>query len=218
MNLCEKSGAIETIREKLNFAKHSKIPVSLYSDAENTTKFAFGYVMEVTDTFILFADISPNGDYDGFTARETQKVYKVEWNDKYGRRLEKIYKLKNQKHDVINCRTGDIITDLLYFALTKRLIVNIELFESDTKDTVGFVSFINNGIVGFQNIDENGESDGECICRLRDVDVLQCDSSDEQLLKLLNENIQSTGADGDVRLCKTDETNRDVQFPPHFTK
>lgn len=175
-------------KDYLITAKNQKSIVSLYTDKEYMDKFSLGYVQGVSNDYVLLASITPNGLYDGFTIKHYNNIYHVESKDKYGEKIHKLYVLKKQQHSHIELNTDNLIVDILQYAMTKCLVVSVELNDSGYNDLQGFVSDIQEGKIIIKQLDQYGKSDGESIALIEDISCVTCDSEEENAMKLLSEN------------------------------
>ncbi len=170
----------------LSEAKESGVPISLYTDKEDTARFAFGFVLGLSDDAVLIGSITPYGFYDGYTVRRLQDIYRVERGDRYGCRLLKLYALHDQLHPSLPL-TGDLFRDVLSFSRKSRLAVSIELMDSDCDDVQGFVSDVQGMAAVIEQVSDDGEPDGETVIAVGDITCITCDAEKETALKLLFE-------------------------------
>ena len=138
-----KSKLLELLR---TFKRERRI-VSIFSDSENTNKFSSGYVVAVSDTYVLVALLDPNGRYFGFGTFVLDDIYALECEGKYEKKLAILHSLSDRIHADIELLTGDIMLDLLTFAYYKALIVTVEVFTSGLDNSQGFVTDISDGVL-----------------------------------------------------------------------
>ena len=79
---------LNKIKEKLERCQEQGQVVAIYSDHEANTKFAAGFVRAVDNEFVLLAHITSHGDYDGFRIKKLEKIYKVEYDEKYENKIK----------------------------------------------------------------------------------------------------------------------------------
>ena len=175
-------------KEYLLSAKNSEIPISLYTNKEDTERFSFGFVQEVSDDWVLLASISPFGFYDGFIIKKYEDIFRCESNDKYGKKIHKLYQLNKQNHSIVDLVTNNLILCLFQYAQNNKLIVSIELFDSECDDMQGFITNIQDDNFTIEQVDEYGNADGKSIVFLEDVTCVTCDSEEERSIKLLSGN------------------------------
>ncbi|MGI6745871.1 MAG: hypothetical protein ACOX45_07000 [Acutalibacteraceae bacterium] len=172
-------------KEYLLSAKSGKLPISLYTDNEDTEKFSLGFVQEFSNDYVLIDSITPFGFYDGYTIKSYKDIYRLEHKDKYGEKVYKLYLLHEQKHQIVDLKTDNLIFDLIHFAYENSLVVAIELHDSKIDDLIGFVSDIQDSMVTIEQLDSDGRNDGESVVSLEDITCVTCDSEREMAIKLL---------------------------------
>lgn len=170
-------------------AKSNKI-VSIYDDAEESDKFLTGYINCYNENEILINHITPSGLYDGFILKQISDIFRIDYDDKYQLKIEKLYLLKHQSHYNININDECLLYPILDFALKKHLVI----FVSFKKNTVfGFVQSFDNNIINLISIDDYGYNSGKCSICIDDILEFEVDTQEAQDLKLLYElNIKST--------------------------
>ena len=168
-------------------AKESKVPISLYTDSEDKSKFTFGFILGISDDDVLLGSITPYGFYDGYTIRHLDDIYRVEKGDSYGLRVSKLYKIHSQGHPPLSV-TGDFVQDVLSFSCEYHLVVSIELMNSGYDDIQGFVSSVQGPMVVIEQVNDDGEFDGDTVVSIDDITCITCDSEKESAVKLLSEN------------------------------
>lgn len=174
--------------EYLCSAMANNVPVSIYTDKNDTDKFSFGFIQGVSNDYILIAAITPFGFYDGYTIKSYIDIYRIESQDKYGKKVHKLYLLHEQKHQLVDNLTDNLILDLIRFANEKHLAVSIELFHSESDDLQGFVADIQGDMVTIEQLDDDGKKDGNSVISLEDITDVVCDSDLQMALKLLSSN------------------------------
>ena len=179
-------------KEYLLLASEKNQPISIYTDKDNTEKFAFGFVQGISDDCLLIASITKYGLYDGYVIKKLEDIYRLEVDDKYGKKLRKLYLLHKQKHSKIDLASKNIVCDLLQHAYKNRLIVTLELHDSNYDDLQGFVMEIPSDLIVIKQLDSYGNNDGTSMISLEDITHIACDSENEMTLKLLAENPDSS--------------------------
>lgn len=165
----------------------SNEPISLYTDIEDSEKFSFGFVLGVSDDYVLLGSINPYGFFDGYTLKSCQDIYRIEKNDNYGTRVYRLYQLHNQNHARFKLTT-DFIRDMLDYSLTEHFVVSLEINESGYDDIQGFVDKIVDDIVYINQVDDDGNSDGDTVISIEDISGITCNSEKEAAIRLLTEN------------------------------
>lgn len=170
---------------KLLYAKQSNMPISVYSDQSDTEVFTLGYIIDVSNEYVLLGSITPYGYYDGYTIKQTDSIYRVEINDEYGLGINKLYTLYKQRHSDFML-SENLVLSLLQFAFREHLVVGIELCNSGNNDLTGFVTNFQEPYVVVKQINDNGQDDGESIVNFNDITCITCDSEREIALKSLS--------------------------------
>jgi hypothetical protein len=175
--------------EYLLSAKNNNIPVSLYTDNKDTEKYSFGFIQRVSDDWVLLASISPFGFYDGFVIKKHENVYRCESKDKYGERIYQLYQLRKQKHSIVDVVSNNLLLDLIQYAQKNQFVVSFKLCDSECDDIQGFIADIQDGLITIEQLDDDGNTNGESIISFEDVTCLACDSDNEMTIKLLADNL-----------------------------
>ena len=159
--------------------------VSIFDNIKDTSKFKFGQIRCITEEEIAINLISPNGEYDGVLAEKVDRVYKVETDNQYEEKMNKLCSLSKLELGATCNVDSNVFDYLLLLALETKKIVAIELVDSGYDDVVGFVEEINMNCLKVKNIDYYGTEDGYSFISLNDITQISYDSQDEQrLLKL----------------------------------
>ena len=172
--------------EELSRLKDEKKLIAVYTNIDNTNKFAAGYVVGVNEQYFILAAITPAGKYDGFLLKKTEPIYKISTDGRY---IDKLLQLISINKTEVNLMFDhdNLIQQLLVFAQQNRAIVSVELIDSGYDDCIGFVELIDENVCKIQEINEYGEADGVSLIKLSDITKVSCDDSDDQPLKLLYE-------------------------------
>lgn len=173
------------INETLIRSMEKNKMISIYTDLDDTERFSVGFLRGISENHVLIGAISSEGLYDGFYTQKLSRIYRVEDQTQYLDRIQKLYSIENQHHPEINAKEISSIYDLLYYALSNKLIVSIELLDSEINDSRGFVKTIDDYDILVDQIDYYGESDGLTVINLDDISEVTCDSVREQALKIL---------------------------------
>jgi len=174
--------------EYLLSAKTSNDPISVYTNKNDTDRFSFGFIQDISEEHVLIESVSPLGFYDGYIIKEKEEIYRIDRMDSYGKKMRKLFSLRQQSHQIVERKTDNLILNLMYFANENRLVVTIELFNSGSYDLQGHVGVIQDNVVTIEKLDENGASDGSSVVSLADITIISCDSDNEMALKLLVDN------------------------------
>ena len=160
--------------------------VSLYSNPDDTRKFAVGYLLTVTEEELLMAHIAPDGGYDGYSVYKTDAVYALSWGDAYSRRMKELYE-RQAAVDRSWVIPGEAMESLLRYALEHRRAVTGELLYSGWDDFCGLITAFDGNTVHLHQLDEDGLDDGEWLMRREDISWLGCDDGKRRTLMRLHE-------------------------------
>lgn len=143
--------------------------VSIYTNKNDYDKFSVGYILSVTEEYILIEHLNMRGEFDGHSVRETNSVYRVEQGGMY---LEKIAKL-NRAKEVINkthaiITQGNVLINTIKYAIKNKLMANICIDENSTDITGYIIDFFENHIKVLQ-ISEYGKSDSETFFSINEI-------------------------------------------------
>ncbi len=174
----------------LNRSHKDGLMVSVYSNRYQPEMCSVGFIDSLSAGQFIMKHVTPEGIYDGYIIRRIEDVFRVDVNGEYERRLELLYNLQKQKHqDFFKKKANqkpNLFKESLVIAQKKKLIVTICIDETDSQDNiVGFVKDVNPNGITISRISSNGLDDGESTFLIEDVIKINCDSSDERIIKLL---------------------------------
>ncbi len=162
---------------------HKKIS-SFYCNKENTNLHLTGYIARYNDSEILISHINSHGNYDGFILKHIEDIYRIDYDGEYENRIERLYKLKNQSHNIINTFNSDeeILYSLLDYAKENDYIASLEFQDNFIS---GLINGYDNSMVYLSIINEYGTADGTTIIDIDEVISVAIDTDDEQDLRIL---------------------------------
>lgn len=144
-----------------------------------------GYIAHYNEKEILINHITPQGLYDGYIIRRISDIVEIDYDGKYDRKIEKLYKIRNQAHKTVDFKNDDIIYTMLDFAKENGYIVSLD-FE-DTCASGLLVNYKDN-IVTINAVDRYGEKDGVNVIDINNVIAIFIDTDNEQKLRILMNN------------------------------
>ena len=171
---------MEKYLEMLKMAMERGEPVEVYSDPEDTDRFAAGYVMAMDEYSVIQRHIHPDGREDGCSWRPVEKIYRVNSDTRYLKCLKMLMEAEDRP---VFAPEGDeeLGVQLLLFAMEYGMVVRIELHDSDSWDVMGFVRGVEDGVtVAMLNVE--GEEDGVAAVRPEDITEISC--GDEYEMKI----------------------------------
>ncbi|MFT8321108.1 MAG: hypothetical protein ABF649_09395 [Bacillus sp. (in: firmicutes)] len=172
------------MKKELLKALVSKELVEVYTEVENATKFEVGKVLKFSEEFVLLANVSPIGMYDGFHLINTIDIYQINKNTKYIRNIKKLYEAKNQSHIDFEGKNDHLLESMLKFAEKNKFVVFIKLFEEAFIQ--GFIKKVEKEILVVSIVTDDGEFDGESYVKLEDIHSITCDDEQAVCLKILS--------------------------------
>ena len=106
----------------------------------------------------------------------------MSFDGKYEKKIEKLYRIKKQRHETIEIEDKGILFSILAFAKKKKYVICVELQDSMLS---GFVKDYNKKTICIEEITEFGECDGECVIQMEKINIVSVDTDDEQDILLL---------------------------------
>ena len=158
---------------------------SIYCDLDDSEKHYTGYIKKVDETSFLIAHITPHGFYDGYILRGTEEVYRIDYESEYEKKIEKLYKFRNQSHNLSIPNEVSLFYSVLKSAKQNSLIVSF-IFENS--HISGFVKNYDENLIYINCVNDNGFEDGFSVINIDDVLILEVDTEYEQDLNLLHTN------------------------------
>lgn len=156
--------------------------VSCYFNKDDNCVHLTGYICGFNENELLIAHITPRGEYDGFVLNNINGLYRIENNGDYENKINLLYKIKKQKHPVLNCSKNDLVSSLLSFSCEEKLLVTLEL---NNDSITGYVDKYDN-YVKLRVVDEYGKNNGTCIIDIDEIVTFACDTDYEQDIRLLS--------------------------------
>lgn len=164
--------------------------ISVYCYPDNCNSFLAGHITYVDDDYFLIKCITWNGLYDGFSARKTENVFRVDQATYYENNI-KILSTKNQARHIEYVSVDDycFITNFLTFALNNSFVVSIGVNDSKESNLMGFIKDIDleNNTVSVDQIDDYGNINGFSTITYDSICQLDCDGEREIKFKTLYE-------------------------------
>lgn len=160
--------------------------LSVYDETEPAGNFHIcRYLCEDSD-HIIFQAISTRGYCDGFYCIKSDLIFRIDFDDEYTKRIEKLFSLQNQKELVFYpTKENSILIDLLYYSEDNNLISSV-FFENDESIT-GKIVDINSkkGIFKVEKITDDGKDDGIAFVKINSIEKIICNSGFEKCIEML---------------------------------
>lgn len=160
--------------------------IGIYTDSINLDSFSVGYVLHVDKNSYILYEVSPYGQFDGYSCRLIEDIVKIEEDSKY---LDNMQKLVNyydlDMSDIIFDDSKPIIFSFLEYIKSSKKVCSIQSCNSEVFDIVGFIKKYNKNSIEILQIDENASEDGYVTISLDDIEKIICCSNDEVKLEIL---------------------------------
>ena len=91
----------------LNDCFENKKIASFFCNQNDTNLHLTGYVEKFNESELLIAHVSAHGYYDGYILKHLEDIYRIDYDGEYENKIEKLYKVKNQKHSSIDTFNQD---------------------------------------------------------------------------------------------------------------
>ena len=143
--------------------------VAMYLNRSDYDKFVVGNIISITEEWLLIKHLSPRGEFDGYSIRSVDDVYRVEIGGAYLERIERL-----SKHNEINSTfpipnlDGDILINLVNYAMYNECVSVISLDE-DATDIVGLITNASNGMIRIKELTEFGHINGETMFPIKEI-------------------------------------------------
>lgn len=158
---------------------------------EDLSKFAVGYLMQISDNEIIMQEISPYGEDDGLTLFLIENIRKIEIDNKYLAAI-KLLSCDIEDYVIQRNRDLDLLSNVLEYSMKKEYIVSIELSNEGYYDCIGIINHMNNQTLKVDAIDEYGESEGSIFVNFSEITKMTINSLDDRKRnKLYKLNINS---------------------------
>ncbi|WP_152983722.1 hypothetical protein [Peribacillus muralis] len=173
-------------KQLLNIMERKEL-VELYSDTEDVRKFDVVKILNVSDAFIVAANIASNGMYDGYRLLYLDNIHQMNINTKYIKKIKKLYVSKKQKHMEFVDGNDDLLLSFLDFAHKHHFMVSVDLFNVHG-EVQGFIKNLEDDIFVISMVNEVGELDGEAFIKSDAIHAMSCDDQDvSDLMRIFSE-------------------------------
>ena len=161
--------------------------LSIYDQTEENNNFHVCYYLGGDDTHILFQSISTRGYDNGFYLIPIDYIYRIDIDDAYTKRIEKLFRLHNQslKENVCMNSGESIIMHLLRYAQENHLITS--LFTESEVAVTGWISDVDieHNVLRIEQLTQFGERDGIVYLNIGSIEKIISDSGEERCIQML---------------------------------
>ena len=161
--------------------------VSVYGDKGGTAGAAVGSVVGCDERFVLLRGVDEEGRDDGYTLRALERVFAVERNDAYLRKLAILSERFEHSAPFAVDEGADMLDALLGFAVESGEYVSVELHASGFMDFRGRVAQVDAECFTLNAVDGEGRGDGVVCIDKSAVTRLDCASGAENARKYLHD-------------------------------
>lgn len=179
----------ESVKRVLINAENKRELIGIYSDYEDSSKFAVGYILTCDEIFVLIGHVNPKGSYDGYVMKQIDNIYLIEKGGKYLSTVIKLFKNQEQRANWdINLKGEKLAIPLmmLEYAKTKQLLISIKLIDSGNDDVKGYVIDIEENNIVCQTVNDYGEKGGLAYFSASNITHLVCDSEEYYTISLIS--------------------------------
>lgn len=124
--------------------------ITLYSEDINDNfdyqnEFITGFIIASNEDELVLACIDRYGENDGFVLLRFESVYRIDYGSSYEKKIESLYYLKRQEHEVIDFHKedGSFIEELMSWVYDKKKIIEVKFPES-TVEVCGYIENLEN--------------------------------------------------------------------------
>lgn len=171
-------------QEKLREMMEANSYVSIYKNRDDLSLFGFGFIVACNDEHFILASFDPHGVNDGLQFCETDAICKIEYNDLYTQRMEKLINHHKPKHEDYHFQ-DDFIIELLEYSKTNAFIVSVEICNSGHFEAVGLVDSLYEEGCRILRINQYGNEDGYAEIKYSDISQINSNEYDERYRRIM---------------------------------
>jgi len=160
--------------------------LSLYDNTMVNNSFHVCRFLCADDKFAIFQAISTRGYDDGFYLIPLDYIYRIDVNDDYTKRIEKLFILhEQQQHEEFILSNEFIMYQLLSYAKENKLVTSF--FMDDDNSITGLITNIDfdEDILYIKRLTEDGKYNGCTFVKLENIEKVICDSGVERCIEML---------------------------------
>ena len=182
-------------QKKLHEMMEANSYVSIYKHCDDLSLFGFGLIVACNDEHFILASFDPHGVNDGLQLCKTDTICKIEYNDFYARRMEKLINFYESKHEDYHFQ-DDFIMKLLEYSKMNAFIVSIEICDSGHFEVIGLVDSLYEEGCRILLINQYGSEDGYAEIKYSDISQINSNEYDERYRRIL---YKGKGGQGSVK-------------------
>ena len=173
-------------QEKLRELMEAKSYISIYHNRDDLSAFGFGVVVACNGEHVIFAAFSPCGENDGLHLCEIDSICKIEYDDMYSNKMEKLINYNGAKHENYHFREN-LIEEFLRYAKENNFIAGIEICDSDEFDALGLVDSLSDEGCKILLINQYGNENGYAEIKYSDITQMNCNECEERYRRILHQ-------------------------------
>lgn len=169
----------------LKRCQEDKKLIGVYTNRQDLSKFDVGIALAVDDDFLILSSVSKYGKRNGLLLVEQDSVVRVDEDSVYLRKIGALMRYYSEKPEVLSAEQY-LVYSLLEYCHANNRIAAIDLLDSGTYDTVGFIDELDTDRCVIKQVSEFGKYDGTSSILLADITSISCCSEMEVMLEVLS--------------------------------
>lgn len=142
---------------------------AIYTNRNDYDSFSVGYILGVTEESFIIKHLSSRGEFDGYSVRKTDDVYRIETDGIYLKKIKLLSEQKRGNESLPSIDTnGEFLLNAIKYAIDNKFVATICIDESAC-DIVGYIKSMDNNHVRVLQITEYGENNGETVFPLQEI-------------------------------------------------
>lgn len=172
--------------------------ISIYTDRYDLESFSIGYIAAIEEPFIYINHLSTRGEEDGIILRRSDDIFRIEYDGPYEQKLERLYRLKEQKHRKYLPKTkGKLFNAFLRNIQKHKWVVTLRVGDMENFiDVTGLIEEVKEGKVYMTELTNDAHACGSVIVPIHEIYVMRCDTEYEKDIRLIY-NSDKAGKDED---------------------
>ncbi len=176
------------MKKELAHAQKRGIIVSLYDDYDDRDVFSVGYVDQISDTHVRLKAVNENCEFSGYEIRALSDIYKLEYNGKYEKKIQKInnniYKVFKEIEPIMDIKNNLVLSALMQSQKEKIFLC---IWGNDPDDfQEGYVEKVSKKTIKFRLVNQHGEDDGVVVMKIDEITNVNFNSKRAQISSYLH--------------------------------
>lgn len=162
---------IEMLRKLSSYIK-SDVLLSLYTNVDEPDIFTLGYLLEIDENNVLINMVDRHGEEIGFYLVNSDDIYNFEHDKMYSGKIEKLFRLKNQKRKYIAKTESNPMETFLKYTFDNHLLIQV----NGGDYYIGYIKDYSNHVLTLNRIDNYGDDMGFSSLDMNNVNSLKCET------------------------------------------